>query len=66
MTVKTVAGYGAQCVAVPTYISASGTSTISNLLVQINALWPTLTTAQRIQLQVLLNSINNNLVFNLC
>jgi hypothetical protein len=35
-------------------------------LVQINALWPTLTTAQRIQLQVLLNSINNNLVFNLC
>lgn len=60
------ASYGAQCVAVPTYISAGGTSTISNLLVRINVLFPTLTTAQRIQLSALLDSINNDQAFLVC
>jgi hypothetical protein len=58
--------YGDQCVAVPTYIEADGVAQIDDLLTQINVLFPTLTTAQRIELQVLLNGINNNLLYNLC
>jgi hypothetical protein len=61
MNVQKVSGFGAQCVYVPTYIDASGQSTISNLLVRINALYPGLTTAQRIELKTLLDNINNNL-----
>jgi hypothetical protein len=61
MSNQTVSGFGAQCVYVPTYISVTGMSTISNLLNQINTLYPTLTTAQRIELKTLLDAINNNL-----
>jgi hypothetical protein len=58
--------YGDQCVAVPTYIEADGVAQIDDLLTRINVLWPTLTTAQRVELQALLNGINNDAVFNLC
>ena len=61
MSVQTVSGFGSQCVYVPTYVDASGMSTISNLLNRINTLYPTLTTAQRIELKTLLDAINNNL-----
>jgi hypothetical protein len=60
MSNQTVAGFGSQCVYVPTYVDASGMSTISNLLNRINTLFPTLTTAQRIELKTLLDAINNN------
>jgi hypothetical protein len=61
MSNQTVSGFGAQCVYVPTYVDASGMSTISNLLNRINTLFPGLTTAQRIELKTLLDAINNNL-----
>jgi hypothetical protein len=60
--------YGDQCVAVPTYIEADGVAQIDDLLTRINVLWGAgqLNTTQRVQLQALLNSINNDLPFNLC
>jgi hypothetical protein len=63
--------YGDQCVAVPTYVDTvdgnqNGVAQIDDLLKGIEAKFPTLSTAQRIQLQVLLNGINNDLLFNLC
>jgi hypothetical protein len=61
MSNQTVAGFGSQCVYVPTYVDASGMSTISNLLNRINTLFLSLTTAQRIELKTLLDNINNNL-----
>jgi hypothetical protein len=60
MSAYTVSGFGAQCIYVPTWISASNQIAIINLLNFINVNWATLTTAQRIELKTILDQINNN------
>jgi hypothetical protein len=60
MSNRTVSGFGAQCIYVPTWVSGSGQIAISGLLNFINSSWATFTTPQRVELKTILDAINNN------
>ncbi len=54
------ASFSAQCIYVPTWISASGQITIAGLLTWINANYASLDTPTRIAVKDILDAINNN------